>query len=146
MMDVMIGSGQQMGRGSKGAGAFETGSSPVSSATSNEVSRPKRRRFKAAYKSRILKQADGCSKPGELGALLRREGLYSSHLSKWRQRLADGSLGGLAPKKRGPKPNPDKHLLQENVRLRRTSDRLRRKLERAEVIISYQKNSRRSWA
>ncbi len=65
--------------------------------------RPKRRRFAAAYKQKIVKQADACSNPGEIGALLRKEGLYSSHLSVWRQELKRGELAALAAKKRGRK-------------------------------------------
>ena len=62
-----------------------------------------RRRFSAEYKRAILAEADACTKPGELGALLRREGLWSSHLSTWRAQRARGEQQGLAPRKRGPK-------------------------------------------
>jgi len=70
------------------------------------VARPKRRRFSAEYRLRILEEADRCTQPGELGRLLRREGLYSSHLSAWRKARQEGALNGLAPKKRGAKAKP----------------------------------------
>ena len=65
--------------------------------------RAKRRTYTATYKLRILREADGCNQPGQIGALLRREGLYSSHLSTWRKQRARGELQGLSPKKRGRK-------------------------------------------
>jgi transposase-like protein len=68
--------------------------------------RARRRHFTAKYKIRILAKADRCSKPGEISKLLRKEGLYSSHLSKWRQQREEGALAALAPKKRGRKPRP----------------------------------------
>ena len=68
------------------------------------VAKPKRRRFTAQYKRSILQQADACAQTGELSALLRREGLYSSHLHSWRQARQHGELAGLAAKKRGPMP------------------------------------------
>src|SRR5450759_5869745 len=72
------------------------------------VERAARRRFTAAYKLSIVREADRCSKPGEIGALLRREGLYSSHLGKWRAQRDAGALGALEPKPRGPRaPGPD---------------------------------------
>src|SRR5207247_11051724 len=70
------------------------------------VAKAARRRFTAAEKLRVLREADGCTKPGELGALLRREGLYSSHLSAWREARRNGELAGLAPRGRGPKSKP----------------------------------------
>ena len=65
-------------------------------------SKSTRRRFAAKYKRQILREAAACTKPGEIGALLRREGLYSSHLAKWREQAEAGELSGLAPKRRGP--------------------------------------------
>jgi transposase len=96
----------------------------------------KRRTFSAEYKLRILDEASGCRTPGERGALLRREGLYSSHLTNWRRELQDGALAGLKPKKRGRKSDP---LAAENAQLRREIARLQSKLERAETIIEVQK-------
>jgi transposase len=94
-----------------------------------------RRQFSAAYKLRILQEAETCSK-GELGALLRREGLYSSHLSTWRRQQAAGQLAGLAAKPRGPKPKPE---AEELKRLRKENERLQRRLQQAEAIIEAQK-------
>jgi transposase len=96
----------------------------------------KRRTFSAEYKLRILHEASACRTPGERGALLRREGLYSSHLTHWRRELHDGALGGLKPKKRGPKSDP---LALENAQLKREVVRLQAQLERAETIIEVQK-------
>jgi transposase-like protein len=100
--------------------------------------RPKaeRRRFAAEYKLRILTEADACTQHGEIGALLRREGLYRSHLDKWREQRRRGALQALAPHKRGPKPDPQ---AAENARLRRENERLQQRLQRAETIIEIQK-------
>ena len=98
-----------------------------------------RRRFSAAYKLRILKEADQCTEPGELGALLRREGLYSSYLSRWRRAREQGLLKALSPKKRGRKPAADPALQKEVEDLRRETKRLQKKLETAETIIEVQK-------
>mgnify|MGYP000156101047 CR=1 FL=1 len=98
------------------------------------VPKAKRRKFTKRDKLRILKAADGCTKPGQLGALLRSEGVYSSYLTRWRQQL---KAGQLATKKRGrPAEDPS---LKELARLRRENARLAKKLEQAEVIIDVQK-------
>src|SRR5918996_3657320 len=68
------------------------------------VAKPRRRTYTAEYKRRILREADACTTPGAIGALLRREGLYSSHLVEWRRAQARGELAALSPKKRGRKP------------------------------------------
>jgi transposase-like protein len=99
--------------------------------------RAKRRRFSAEYKQRILEEADSCTERGQIGALLRREGLYSSHLSKWRRQRSLGQLEGLSPKKRGRKPQDPS--VEEMARLRRENERLRARLEQAEMIIDVQK-------
>ena len=101
--------------------------------------KPVRRRFTAEYKVRILREADGCVHPGQLGALLRREGLYASHLTAWRKQRDEGTLAGLAPKRRGRKASPDAPLAAENERLRRENQRLAAKLRQAETIIEVQK-------
>ena len=101
--------------------------------------KPVRRRFTAEYKLRILHEADRSTAPGELGALLRREGLYSSLLSTWRRQRDEGTLAGLTPKRRGRKANPDAPLIAENERLKRETQRLAAKLRQAETIIEVQK-------
>ena len=100
------------------------------------VAKAKRRLFTAEYKLRILRELDGSQGSGETGALLRREGLYSSHLTNWRRQRARGELDGLAPQKRGPKPDPQ---AVELSRLERENERLRERLRQAELIIDVQK-------
>jgi transposase-like protein len=97
---------------------------------------PQRRRFTADYRLRILKEADTCKKPGELGALLRREGLYSSHLTNWRRQRDEGALRDLRARRRGPAP---KAVNPRLTQLEAENRRLQRKLQRAETIITLQK-------
>ena len=97
----------------------------------------KRRKFTAEYKLRILDEADGCTEPGQIGALLRREGLYSSHLTTWRRQRERGIFEALAPKKRGRK-NKDE-LEKELSNLQRENEQLQERLEQAEAIIDVQK-------
>ena len=97
-----------------------------------------RRKFTAEYKRSILEQADAGRGEGAIGALLRREGLYSSHLSTWRRQRKEGALQALSAKKRGRKPNFHP-LAPENARLRAENARLLRRLEQAETIIEVQK-------
>ncbi|MGI0034439.1 MAG: transposase [Nitrososphaera sp.] len=106
-----------------------------------EVSeKAQRRQFTAKYKLRILQELDRCSKPGQVGALLRREGLYSSHLSKWRAQREAGLLQALAPRKRGHKPSErPRALMAENEQLHRENERLKHRLEQAQTIIEFQK-------
>jgi transposase len=98
-----------------------------------------RRRFTAQEKLRILEEADQCSEPGELGALLRREGIYSSYLSRWRRAQERGQLQALSAKNRGPKPANDKALVEEVDQLRQEKERLQGRLAQAEAIIEIQK-------
>jgi transposase-like protein len=99
----------------------------------------RRRRFTAAYKLRILEEADQRVKHGQLGALLRREGLYSSHIQKWRAQRDAGALAGLS-RKRGRKPTRRHDAVAvENEQLRREAARLQQRLEQAELIIDIQK-------
>ena len=103
------------------------------------LAKAERRRFTVEYKLQILQEADACMKPGELGALLRREGLYSSHLAAWRASRARGELTGLSAKKRGPKartPHPDAKRI---LGLERENRRLRARAERAEALVELQK-------
>src|SRR5881296_3576478 len=110
------------------------------------VAKARRRRFTAAEKLRVLREADGCTKPGELGALLRREGLYSSHLSAWRAARQRGELAGLTPRPRGPQAKPVDPRDKKIAELERETRRLQARLERAEGLIEVQKKSRSSWA
>jgi transposase-like protein len=98
-----------------------------------------RRRFDAAYKLRILEEADRSTSRGEMGELLRREGLYSSHLTTWRRQRDEGSLVGLAPKRRGRKAKRKDPLAKELDKLRRENQRLAERLRQAEMIIDVQK-------
>ena len=98
-----------------------------------------RRRFDAAYKLRILEEADRCTEPGQLGELLRREGLYSSHLTTWRRQRDEGALNGLREKKRGRKPKRRDAKDLELERLRRENQKLEDRLRQAETIIEVQK-------
>jgi len=100
------------------------------------VVKAQRRRFTAEYKRRILQEADACTQHGEIGALLRREGLYSSHLNTWRRQRTRGELQGLTPAQRGRKTDPQ---AAEIVRLQRETERLQAQLARAELIIDVQK-------
>jgi transposase len=102
------------------------------------TARRPRRRFTSQYKLEVLRKADACTQPGQLGALLRKEGLYSSHLVTWRkQRVA-----GLTPQKRGRKVTVDprvRQLEREKASLEATTRRLERRLQRADTIIAFQK-------
>jgi transposase-like protein len=94
-----------------------------------------RRKFTAAYKLRILKEADSCNGQGQIGALLRREGLYSSSLTSWRRQVNQG----LIPKKRGPVTQKTAPLIRRNAELERENEKLAHKLKQAELIIDVQK-------
>ena len=98
-----------------------------------------RRRFTAEYKLNLLRQAEACQGKGEIGALLRREGLYSSHLTTWRRQWEGGILSALQPKQRGRKVNPIHPLQTENEQLRKENSRLQKRLKKAELIIDIQK-------
>jgi len=119
-----------------------TGGSPSAAPVAGEtevVAKAQRRRFTAEFKRRIVREADRCIKPGELGALLRREGLYSSHLVTWRAARDRGELEGLSPRKRGPKvaqPDPRDRKIAE---LERDNVRLSKRAERAEALVDLQK-------
>lgn len=134
-MDVPAGPGAEGARRASGV-AGPTGTSRAPAPDPEVPAKVQRRRFSVEYRLRILKQADACKKPGELGALLRREGLYSSLLTNWRRQREQGALQDMRGRRRGPKARPAdprvKHLEAENRRLQR-------KLQRAETIITLQK-------
>jgi len=103
------------------------------------VAKPRRRVFTAEYKRRILKAADACATPGAVGALLRREGLYSSHLVVWRRARARGELAALTPKKRGRKPTPVDPRERKIAELERHLAQVTARAERAEALVELQK-------
>jgi transposase len=109
-----------------------------SAADPEVISKAVRRQFAAAYKRRVLEEADQ-SDPGGIAALLRREGLYSSHLNTWRRQRATGEIAGLEPRKRGKKPLPRNPLAGECEQLKRENARLQKRLKQAETIIDVQK-------
>ena len=117
---------------------FENSNGNVKEAMPNTevVAKAKRKRFTAAEKLRILREVEACRGSGEIGALMRREGIYSSYLTTWRKQRELGELDGLSPHKRGPKPNPE---AIELAKLRREHERLQERMRRAELIIDVQK-------
>ena len=102
------------------------------------VAKPKRRRFTAEYRLRILETAERCTAPGEVGRLLRREGLYSSHLTAWRKARRDGALRGLSSKKRGAKPKANNPLEPQVRELEAKVARLEKELHKAHTILDVQ--------
>jgi transposase len=105
-----------------------------------EVSaKARRRKFGADYKRRMLREAAACTEPGALGALLRREGLYSSHLSSWRGQAERGEIAGLTPKKRGPAPKEVDQRDKRIAELEREVAKVTRRAERAEALVEFQK-------
>ena len=101
--------------------------------------RPKRRYFRAADKLRVLRLADACTQAGEIGALLRREGLYSSHLAEWRRAREAGQLSALSPKQRGRKPVAVNPLDKKVVELERALAKAEARAKRAEALVELQK-------
>ena len=101
--------------------------------------KPKRRRFTAEYKLSLLKKVDACTRPGEVGALLRREGVYSSTLSQWRRQKEEGTLAALKPKRRRRKVQEVNPLAVRVTELEREVQHLQGKLRQAETIIDVQK-------
>jgi transposase-like protein len=105
-----------------------------------EVAAPRRRTFTAEFKRTVLAEVEAAAESGgEVGAVLRRHGLYSSHLAEWRRARDEGAITGLAPRKRGRKPAPVNPLAAENTRLARENQRLLARAERAERLIELQK-------
>jgi transposase-like protein len=103
------------------------------------VATAKRRQFPASEKRRIVAAAAACKKPGELGALLRREGVYSSMLSTWRKQIGRANEEALAPRQRGPKPDPARPDRLRIERLEREKARLERQLAQTQLVIDIQK-------
>ena len=103
------------------------------------VATARRRQFTSDDKHRILDAADRCTQPGEIGALLRKEGIYSSHLTTWRRQHAADERAALAPQKRGRKADPTQTEGRRVLQLTQDNDRLRRKLAQANAIIDVQK-------
>lgn len=122
-----------------GARPIEKVMSTVASPPTPEVlPKAKRRTFSVAYKRSILREAERSTEPGSVGALLRREGLYSSHLTDWRRQEAAGQLAGTTSNQRGRKAKLSAEQ-KENARLRRENARLQKQIEQAELIIAAQK-------
>ena len=115
-------------------GMARNGHSPAGQPETEVVARTRRRSFSVAYRRRIVQEADGCHEAGQVGALLRREGLYSSHLTTWRRQRKRGEWDD----RQGRKANQEAQAT-ETARLRRENDRLRRQLSQAELIITAQK-------
>jgi transposase-like protein len=102
------------------------------------AAKPRRRQFPAAYRLRILEEADRCTASGQIGQRLRREGLYSSHLSNWRKAQREGSLAALAPKKRGAKPKARNPLEPKGQQREAENARLKAELHKAHTIRDVQ--------
>jgi len=148
MISEKIRLGQRMEEFRRARGALSPGNSqgdhsmpllPVNPPDPEVPEKAARRRFTVEYKLQILRQAEVCGEGGGVGALLRREGLYSSHLTTWRRQRDAGILSGLRPKPRGRKANPIHPLEVENEQLRKENSRLQKRLKQAELIIEVQK-------
>jgi transposase-like protein len=127
-------------RGAQRAGGERSGVAPNGGERSpvpnpELIQRPRRRRFTAEYKLQILQQADACTQPGDVGSLLRREGLYTSHLTAWRQQGDRGALAALRRPRGRPKREP---LAVENATLRRRAERAEAELAKAQRVIEVQ--------
>jgi hypothetical protein len=130
---------ERSGGTTSSAAAAGTPTSAAQTIPDPEVTtKPLRRLFTVAFKKRILHEADTCD-PGSIAALLRREGLYSSHLTTWRHQRERGEIAGLEPRKRGRKAIPRNPLAAEKERLQRENERLQKRLRQAETIIDVQK-------
>ena len=112
---------------------------PLSTSEVEVMAKPTRRRYSAEYKLRILREADAGTRRGEIGALLRREGLYSSNLTAWRKQREKRELEGLGQKRRGPLPKENNPLADKVKALERETARLRARAERAEGLVELQK-------
>ena len=129
-------------QGARRATEDAPGSAAASERPGNDaevVPRARRRQFSNADKRRILQAVDNCTKPGEIGALMRREGVYSSSLSTWRRLREAADLAALAPVKRGPKADPHRAESLHIAQLTRERDSLRSRLDKALLVIDVQK-------
>ena len=145
MMDVqqVVVAGETEGaRRATGVSPAREAAERVRAADPEVAAKAKRRQFSAEYKRRIVREADAASAPGEIGALLRREGLYSSHLITWRRQRERGDLAGLSTK-RGRKASAVNPLAKRVAELERDKRRLERKLEQAELLLDIQKKASR---
>ena len=124
--------------GDRSATVGKTGAAPAPRPDPEVVAHARRRRFTADYKHRILSEADQLKGSGGVGAMLRREGLYSSVLTTWRRERDAGALQALTPQKRGPKAKIDP-LTEENRQLHREIERLVEELRKADIVIDVQK-------
>ena len=120
-------------------GAVGGRAAPPLAADPEVVERPVRRTYTGDFKRRVVEEADACTEPGAIGALLRRHGLYSSHLTAWRDQYRQGALRGLTPRKRGPKAAAKNPLAERVARLEREKARLEKRLQQAETIIEFPK-------
>jgi transposase-like protein len=125
---------------------MESGNNGMKTSTEVEVvSKAERRRFTAEYKLKVLREADHCRQTGEIGGLLRREGLYWSNLITWRKQRERGELAGLSARKRGPQRREKNPLAARVRKLERDNARLKRRAERAEGIVELQKKISQIW-
>lgn len=120
-------------------GAADSMPRPSSRPDPEVLEKKPRRRFSAKYKLKVLDKIDSCEKPGEIGAILRREGIYHSNISAWKRQREQGMLQGLAPKKRGRKQKEVNPLAKRVAELERENTRLADQLKKAETIIDVQK-------
>ncbi len=132
----MVGSGCRWGFPARSVGTSNDSAPP----DPEVLVRAKRRRFTAEYKLQVLDETDACRELGEIAALLRREGLYSSHLTAWRRARREGALGALG-KQRGPKGRRRDPVVRENEQLRKENARLQQRLKQAEIILEIQKKA-----
>ena len=147
MLDVQqaIGAGETQGaRRASGVSSARGAAAERGRAADPEVpAKARRRQFLPEYKQRILREAAAASAPGEIGALLRREGLYSSHLITWRRQRERGELAGLSAQRRGRKAKVVNPLAKRVAELERDKRRLERRLEQAELLLDIQKKASR---
>lgn len=126
-------------QGARRATEDAPGSAAPSGTDSEVVAHARRRQFSNADKRRILEAADRCTRPGEIGALMRREGVYSSSLSTWRRQREATDLAALAPQRRGPKIPANRAETLQIAQLTRERDGLKRDLDKAMLVIGVQK-------